>query len=111
MRLASHRELEPVGAVFEFAGTRAAGHGLSSLSCDCPGDGCGPCRTVLDEDRHIFSSIKSLADSSGLVWTALDSLNAAIGHVQHVGAGHAVHQLAGELLRVADAGGGEGEPA
>ena len=28
---------------------------------------------------------------------------AAIGHMQHVGAGHVVHQFAGELLRIADA--------
>jgi hypothetical protein len=36
---------------------------------------------------------------------------AAIGHVQDVGAGHRIHQLAGELLRVADAGGGKRELA
>ena len=33
----------------------------------------------------------------------------AIGNMQDVGAGHAVHQLAGEMLRVADARRGEGE--
>ena len=32
---------------------------------------------------------------------------AAIRHMQHVGARHVVHQFAGKLLRIADAGGGE----
>jgi len=49
---------------------------------------------MLDEDRHIFSDIKGLPDAAGLIWTFLDSLNAAIRHVHDINVGHALEQFA-----------------
>src|SRR6516165_2889710 len=78
-----------------------------SLSWNCPVDGAGPCWNVLDEDRHVFSSIKGLPDAAGLKWTCLDGLNAAIRHVHDIDVGHALEQFAGEVIGRTVAGRGE----